>query len=278
MSLNILWEISDGKERPSLRSAACSCLLDLCSPLSLLGSCWSMQGTGLGKPTRAIGLTPRCCRHHVTKPFLKPVHLLKAAMSPLGSGLAAETNSTLSASSHKSGLRGHPSDPALHISCFGAISLPDRWQVSHLSGYRPQYHGLSDGFMAVRVSAPALLPSSACTRRCWGRTATRHPPCACSIPLVHVACLTPKETPTRGVSSSIWETPESHEILRACKAYFSLGQGREGGEGGGELLPVASNDGKCLTEHKVYGVIPLFPEYTVIPNASYPLASEGIWR
>lgn len=199
-------------------------------------------------------------------------------MSPLASGLAAETNSTLPASSHKSGLRGHPSDPALHISCFGAISLPDRWQVSHLSGYRPQYHGLSDGFMAVRVSAPALLPSSACTRRCWGRTATRHPPCACSIPLVHVACLTPKETPTRGVSSSIWETPESHEILRACKAYFSLGQGRKGGEGDGELLPVASNDGKCLTEHKVYGVIPLFPEYTVIPNASYPLASEGIWR
>lgn len=72
----------------------------------------------------------------------------------------------------------------------------------------------------------------------------------CSFRFVHGVCLTAKETPTQGMSRSIWETPELYEILRACKADFSVGQGREGGEEGAELLPVASSDGKRLTEHK----------------------------
>lgn len=148
-------------------------------------------------------------------------------------------DSTLLVPFHNSGLHSHPSDPFLHIFCSVGICILDRWRVSHSPGHCPQCHELADGSAVVHVSAPAPLPSSA------GGTQPR------SI-LVHRESLTHKETPTQDILWSILEIPESCEILKACIILFSLGQGRECGEGGVELIPVASRDGKCFTEHKAF--------------------------
>lgn len=41
---------------------------------------------------------------------------------------------------------------------------------------------------------------------------------------------------------------------------------------------ILSNEGKHLTEHRTYGIIPPLLQYTVVPNASCPLTNEELRR
>lgn len=118
----------------------------------------------------------------------------------------------LPVSSHNPDLHGHPSDPALHISCFVAIALPDRCQVCPSSAPHPQ--GLSDGSVAVQVSAPDLSHSWASLWVCWGYMATRHSPGTCLMPkeTPHKVCYDPNGKPHKSLEhtrfSFMWDWAE----------------------------------------------------------------------
>lgn len=78
------------------------------------------------------------------------------------------------------------------------------WWASHSPSHCPQCHALADGSVVVRVSsAPALHPSSACTRLCWRGTTTWHPPCAWGMP--HA-----QGDPLLGVCYDPYGKPQSH--------------------------------------------------------------------
>lgn len=118
--------------------------------------------------------------------------------------MAGETNSTLPVSSDKPDLHGYPSDPALHISCFVDITLPDRCPHPIL-GCNARCSQNTPVFSSQDTLRAMVCLMGLCLSR--SQPHPSHPPlliCGCAediwpqgIPLGHGACWMPKETPYR---------------------------------------------------------------------------------